>query len=185
MAKFEVSGNIGLGFGVGSANGKKNWISKLVQKVTGKDQQAERQPGHESSSGEATAGLGGYGLQYNCSVELSIDEMRELYQLTHSDEEWSFGRTAAELKAIGNGLYKALAEFAHRGAEPWNRAVDTVIDIYKHAKDADTKSAFEDRKRNLSDLENRLAYERSDDALRKEDQRIRREEAEKEEKAKK
>jgi hypothetical protein len=185
MAKFVFNGQIGFGFGAASANSKKGWIGKIISKMTGKTQQQPTEQPETKTTEEAAGGIGGYGLQYSGSIELSLEEMRELYSLTHSDEEWSFGRSAAELKAIGKGVKDLADKFVADNGDSIKAVWNTACGVYESCKRRDYESTKVDREIRLNETKDRYEFERAEDRLRREDARIRREEAEKEEKAKK
>ena len=181
MAKMVFSGSVGYGLGLAESSKKVGWFARLLGKKQ-PETTTEKQPSEE---GNFEGGLGGLGATYNISLDLSLEELKGLYELNHSDEEWTAGRMAAEFKSLGNGIYAALREFAHRGAEPWNAAVDTACKVYRHAKDEDLKTVFQDRDREVADLENRLAFQRKKEELLDEDAHIRAKAKEKKEKAEK
>lgn len=186
MAKFNFSGYIGFGFGAASANSKKGWMQKLAAKIGGKttQQSTEQQP-ETNPTEEAAGGLGGYGLQYNGSIELSLEEMRELYSLTHSDEEWSFNRAAAELKAIGKGFKNLADNFIANNGDEINAVWDTACSVYEHAKRRDLETTKVDHEIRREEFRLQLETEREMNRLRREDQRLREaEKAAEEEKAK-
>ena len=186
MAKFTLSGSFGFGFGAASANSKKGWMQKLAAKIGGKtiQQSTEQQPETKTAE-EAAGGLGGYGLQYSGSIELSLEEMRELYSLSHSDEEFNFSRCAAELKAIGSGIKNLVNRFVADNGDSLKAAWDVACSVYEHCKRRDHETCQVDREIQLDNFKANLEMDREMDRLRKEDAHIRREEEEKEEKAKK
>jgi hypothetical protein len=186
MAKFNFSGFIGLAAGAASTNSKKGWFQKLAAKIGGKAAQdgAAEQPQKEQTLEEAVGGLGGYGLQYSGSIELSLEEMKELYQLSHSDEEWSFSRSAAELKALGKGIKNLADQFVADNGDSLKAVWNTACGVYEAVKRRNYETSKLDREIELDNFKARLEMDREMDRLREEDARLR-EEAKKEEKAKK
>jgi hypothetical protein len=187
MAKFIIGGSFGFGLGAGGANGKKNWVKSLINKISGKSQTTEeegKQP-QEQVSGKAGAGLGGLGLQYSMEMELSIAEMRELYQLTHSDEEWSFDRSVSEIKSLGRGIKNLANKFVADNGNSIKAVWNTACDVYEAAKRRDYETTRVDREIQLAQFKDHLELDREEDRLRREDQRLREaEKAAEEEKAK-
>ena len=185
MAKFVIGGSFGFGFGAAGSS-KKNWFSRLIGKISGKQPEAatEEQP-HEKVSGKAAGGLGGCNLQYSIECDLTIAEMRELYEITHKDEEWSFDRSVSEIKALGRGIKNLINRFISDEGRTINAAWDVACSVYEHCKRRDHETCQLDHEIQLDNFKSHLEQEREMDRLRREDARIRAEEAEKEEKAKK
>ena len=184
MAKFSFNGYVGFGFGAASANSKKGWMQKLAAKIGGKTTQQSTEQPETKTTEEAAGGLGGYGLQYSGSVELSLEEMRELYELTHSDEEWSFSRSAAEIKAFGKGLKDLVNRFIADEGRTLNAAWNTACTVYEHAKRRDHETTKVDHEIRREEFRLQLETEREMDRLRREDAAIRAAEKTEEEKAK-
>ena len=186
MAKFVIGGQFGFGFGGAAANGKKNWVSRLISKISGKSQTTEEgQQPQEQASGKAGGGLGGCNLQYSIECDLSIAEMRELYQLTHSDEEWSFDRSVSEIKSLGRGIKNLINRFISDEGRTINAAWDVACEVYEHAKRRDHETCRVDREIELDNFRARLEQDREMDRLREEDARLRKEAEEEKAKQKK